>query len=403
MDGCGHVESAKISPDKCNVCVTMQKAVAKDSPLKALKALLSNHNFLVFIFFHGSECGGCNQYFDTIIPFVKEIRGMGGDVFAVTTLERKDVLITKREWHDHIGVLSDPKIVLAKKFNITVPKTKVTGLTTKKSFFQKLKLATSKDNALSQSHSFSVEDGMVTHREQVSDSPDSQPSILVIKSDEEVMYTWTGLNTPTPLTFTDPNRVMKARVTAQDLMNVARFYFQAHTIPQSIKAYVKNNSERVFELMLSQEDSRKILVEYLKKEFCTESLEFIEDVEDLQRKIEEASSKQRLLGIIMMIYHTYISDNAPKEVNLPSDIKRPLTQLFHRTEGTEVDESELTRFENGQHIFTPAYAHVKLTMRENSFMRLINSKEFMSACSKVIPRCFVSQVPFTQPIICKGI
>jgi cobalamin biosynthesis Mg chelatase CobN len=163
--------------------------------------------------------------------------------------------------------------------------------------------------------------------------------------------------------------------------------------------------------MLSHEESKKLLVEYLKKEFCSESLEFVEDVEELEDKLDDMTT-QRLLGIIMMIFHTYISDNAPKEVNLPSEIKRSLVQKFRRTKSMgdleipleqRIEDVELTKVENGQHIFSSAYIHVKLTMRENSFMRLINSKEFMSACSKSIPKCFVSQIPYAQPTVCKGV
>jgi hypothetical protein len=123
--------------------------------------------------------------------------------------------------------------------------------------------------------------------------------------------------------------------------------------------------------MLAHEESRKLLVEYLKKEFCSESLEFVEDVESLQSKLEEMSP-QRLLGLIMMIFHTYISDNAPKEVNLPSEIKRTLVQKFRRTKSMgdleipvdqRIEDEELASLENGQHIFSSAYVHVKLTMR----------------------------------------
>jgi peroxiredoxin len=224
MTECGHVD-AKSSQDECLICKTTQKTLSKDAPPKILKKLLSTHTFVVLVFSHGPECNGCNAYLDSLYAHVKDIRAMGGDVFSVTTLDRKDALSTKRQWQDSIGVISDSKIVLAKKFSITVPKTKLhAGLQAKKSFFQKLKLAASKDHHLPHSSSFSMDEGMVTHREQVSDSPDSQPSILIVKNDEEVMYTWTGGNPiVTPLTMINPDEIVKTRVTPPDLVNVVRF------------------------------------------------------------------------------------------------------------------------------------------------------------------------------------
>jgi peroxiredoxin len=220
---CGHTDDKE--GDDCSLCKTITKTLSKDSPPKILKKILSVRTFAVFIFYHGSECNGCNAYFDALATHVKDFRTMGGDVFAVTTLERKEALHTERLWHSSIGVISDPKIVLAKKFAITVPKTKVHhGLQAKKSFFQKLKLATSKDSQPPYSSSFSGDEGMVTHREQVSDSPDSQPTFLIVKNDEEVIYSWTGAQSPNaPLSVTDPNQIMKTRVTPQDLSSIVRF------------------------------------------------------------------------------------------------------------------------------------------------------------------------------------
>ncbi|KAL0480469.1 hypothetical protein AKO1_011021 [Acrasis kona] len=410
---CGHIGST--TTDECSLCKKINKTLNKDAAPKILKKILEQHVYVVLIFTHGPDCQGCNAFLDNVSSHSREYRQMRGDVFAVSTVDRKDVLMNKRNWHDYIGAIQDNKGFLSKKFNINAPKTKVhSSLTAKKSFFQKLKIV---KHSSTSSASFTIgEDiGAVTPRDSLSvDHDNTQPSILVIKNDEEVMFSWSGTSATatSPIDARDPYDSTRVRVTSADLVNIIRFYFQSTTIPLSIKTYIKNNSESVFEQMLGMEESRKILVDYLKKEFCAESLEFCEEVEQMEGNVEDMP-KQRLLGIIIMIYHTYISDNAPKEVNLPGEIKKTIVERFRRVssldnlssseETSDVPQDEIANIAKGDHIFSPAYVHVKWSMRENSFMRLINSKEFMTACSKVIPKCFVSRVPYAQPIVCKGV
>ncbi|MEM7159867.1 MAG: YHS domain-containing (seleno)protein [Myxococcota bacterium] len=75
----------------------------------------------VLVFFRGDWCPWCQGYLkDLGGEFVQRVRARGGELFAVTAQSPEGARAAARDWALPFGVVSDPSLTLARRFDVAI-------------------------------------------------------------------------------------------------------------------------------------------------------------------------------------------------------------------------------------------------------------------------------------------
>jgi peroxiredoxin len=360
---CGHRLCEKCITKKpgcavqCSVCYISQGYLLLD-PKKWLAKELLQHRFIVLVFYRGAWRGFCEKALKEMNEIINDVRGLGGDIFGVSSQTKEWADHVKTQWNLSFQVLSDQKNILAKKYNIRMTK-KHGNL-----YNRIIKLAKS-----FQVNTEQLEDPYAyTHGL-------TEPGIVVLKRDGSVLYSWRG----EPL----PKNMLGAtdRVSAKTLLATLSFYFQCEDELDSISSYVKTNAVEMYNTIILDSRIRPHFLEHLRKEYNLDLLNFVESVDRLEDKIKwNLNNPVRTFDVIrarnelVAIYITYIIDGAPHQVPLPNDIRSELNSFFipERLE----DRGYVLRQRYIMPIFAAAYRHIKKILREECLPRFIITPVF---------------------------
>ncbi|KAL0489376.1 regulator of G-protein signaling [Acrasis kona] len=338
-EGCGHIILNGL--DSCEKCMKSREFIDNNTPLGWLSKVLPQNRFTILIFYRGKWCSGCQTYLQQTDPIVSEIRNSGGDIYAICAQSQKEVEITQKDWKLHYQLVADPKNVIAKKYNMGVMNQKGKKFS---KFFEVLSEYLNKTPEIPK-----MEDGI------------AMPALLVFKQDGSILYSWKSKPLENNL-FGGLNRINPA-----DVLKIVQFYFSNESVVDSVKQYVRKNSYDTFLQILNDKEGLKLFNNHLKKEFNSESLEFILDVDQLRSHQDGADD----------IFASYIPGGANKELNLPGTIRKLVTSEFNA--GSKIGA------------FNPAYEHVKFSLSEDSFNRFVNTEDFIRIAGRIIPQCFTSE------------
>jgi peroxiredoxin len=282
-------------------------------------------------------------YLKDVNHIVGNIRQMGGEIYAISSQKGADKLDNlKNDLNVHFDLLSDTKCILAKKFGVTtislfdsVAKVLRKGLN-----FSKVKYEEEHDNEL------------------------SLPAAIILNNTGRVIYKWTHSGSYRS------GFGLSMRVAPLDILKVASFYFSNPTIVDSISSYVKENQEQVFETVFTNEKLCQLLVNHLKREFNVEAYEFLKDVQGFDGLVKTDRNSNKLKYECNRIYETFVSEKAPKEVNITASIRSDVRSKLNKYDET----------------YGVAFKHVKNDMKQDTFGRFVCTKEFFDVAAEVIPQ-----------------
>jgi peroxiredoxin len=317
-----------------------------------LDTIVPLSRFTCLFFYRGTWCGNCPLYLSSVNDCMREIRQLGGEVYAVCSQEWQYIDQMKSATQVDYDLLSDNKCLLAKKYSLKI---------TQKSGFAFKVMQKIIRGALKSTDSY----------DRFHDDGISQPAVLVLDNKGNVIYRWV-----TPALF-KTGFGMFDRVEPVDVLQVVRFYFSQPNLAQSIISYCTQNTAQVFEIVLSDETLKKLFIEHLTSEFNNESMEFVEQVEQFEQLLEKHKKEKQLKKTESTIFNTFIPARAPKELNIPGNMRRAIvSELEHKT-------ILPSSFED--HVYSSARTYVKSMLMTDSFMRFIKKEKFANAAVKVIP------------------
>jgi peroxiredoxin len=336
---CGH-KGRGVSCHKCQQCKYLCMDYAKQ-PERWLESITSKSRFTVLLFYRGSWCGNCSIYMKEANQIIRQIRELGGEAYAISSQNEKFVTEMKVDCDIDFEFFSDTECILAKKYDMKIVKkgSKVFNV------FSRLAKRAHIEHMVLPFH----DDGI------------SQPGVVVIDDEGRVIY-----KCITPVTERSAYGMFD-RADPKDVLEILKFYYSKPEIASSVQQYVIDNKSRAFEMVLADENLRMMFMKHLKKEFASESLEFLIDVEKFR---SDTSLEAYIIG-------TYIGDG-DKGLNIPSTLRKEVEEFM-------AAEERVDSFED--HILFAVYHFVLDMLQRDNFMRFIQRQEYIEYMLATAPKC----------------
>jgi hypothetical protein len=142
--------------------------------------------------------------------------------------------------------------------------------------------------------------------------------------------------------------------------------FECESEKESVKKFVTENAVQMLDALLASHRKRLQFAKFLEKEVCSELLEFIERVDEVDSILYYGRTDLDINVVMKDIFNTFIKESSDMEVNIPIGIKRELTKLFAQ-ENASFKENP----------FKTAYTQVKRELRQGAFMRYVETEDFI--------------------------
>lgn len=316
---------------------------------------LSKTRFTILVFYRGKWCPQCMNYLKSVNEILDKINTLNGKVYAVCAQDIEKV----KETHEYLGLnytlLSDEKNILAKHCKVEITEKKSSLF---QSFLHVLKK--SYPDAVPYMESLKYDNGM------------SEPAVIVLDSKHKVMFNWKKY--PSFANFYGAY----GRLPISEVLSVIEYQLSPTFLEMKSKIKVKKGQiSDLFNEILKELKLQKMFADHLKREYCSEMLEFILDIENWRNSPSIEKSDKATY-----IYNTYLADFSPKEVNIPSNIKHVIIDLFTSNSSLNNDlNKEITD------IFHDAFIHVKHTLFSDPFKRFQDTPSFFNLI-KELPQYF---------------
>jgi peroxiredoxin len=352
-ENCGHLEQCD---DKCDRCMQSKLLIMDYSRNieRWLDIILPRSRFTMLIFYRGTWCGNCAVYLQEVNQIIRDLRALGGEAYGICSQEARYTERMKSDTNLDFELLSDPELILAKKFDIKISKKHGRAFNVMSRIIQ---------SALGNTDTY----------EPYHNNGISQPAIVLLDSQGSIMYRWVS-----PVQI-KTGFGMFNRANPYDVVKLVRFYYGQKTLFDSVLQYTQENSHKIFDMVLADANLRSMFMKYLQKEYSSESLEFLEYTELFAGKIYKRNKK--VTELEQCIYDVYIIEKSDKALNIPNSLRKQVTAFL-----TRKDAQMVTKFE--EHIYHNVYLFVRNMLRTDSFTRFIRQEEFFNAMLQAIPQTY---------------
>lgn len=132
---------------------------------------------------------------------------------------------------------------------------------------------------------------------------------------------------------------------------------------------------------------KKAMMDFAKKEFSTENLEFHEAVGELNKMVESGASVAELRDKAENIRKTFIADDAPKQINVRHDVRKGVDEALHNLGQSQPTEQDFhtwgpqTRQQYGEAFKGTDHAVMELT-KMDTFARFKLDSTYKEAVKK---------------------
>jgi len=350
---CGHPEYSSTVDGECTRCKQKDeklKLARKKMMAKWVQTITPLSKFTVLFFYRGTWCGNCPLYLRQVNDCMKDIRSMGGEVYAICSQEQQFVDQMKETAELDFDLISDTKCELGKKYNLKISKK---GGYAFKVMQRIIRSALKTSDFYDSSH----DDGI------------TQPAVVVLDNQSNIIYKWV---TPASL---KSGYGMFDRIEPVEVMDVLKFHFSHTDLVTSVTTYCSENSAQVFSMTMGDPTLRALFAQHLRNEFSSESIEFLDEVEDFIKSLNKNKNLvKKMKDREYSIYSTYIPEQAPKELNLPHELR------------TTVSKELSTELSPEDHVFNDVSEFVRRLLQCDSFSRFVKKRMFVDAAVTLIPQ-----------------
>jgi len=368
---CGHrvcITCAGSSSPGSTLCILCNKSQLnlKLDPEKWIAEELKLHRFLVLVFYRGAWCSYCEDSLKGMNHILEDVRGLGGDVFAISAQQKSWADHVKAHWNLRYEVKSDIKNTLGKRFNMRTTE-KHAKLYSR--MIQLAKFFNLNTQQLEDSDAYKY--GIV------------QAGFIVIKQDGTVIYNWRGEPTERNLFgATD-------RISAKAILDILTYYFNCESEVESIMLYAKNNLNQFYRKVVQDPKLRELFLNFLQTEYKADYLHFIDSVNRVEEKIQRKITKpllhfdsERVRYDLIDIYNTFIVDKAPQQISFPESVYEWLEQIFIPCEYE--DRGYIMNCKFNVPAFACAYRDAVKVLRNECFIRFIMTKDIVTIAPDII-------------------
>lgn len=148
---------------------------------------------------------------------------------------------------------------------------------------------------------------------------------------------------------------------------------------RNFKAKDLNNYVLSFEGVWKHKELCELFYKFLKKEFATESYDFIQDVE----KLPEIEDQELLVAETHRIITTFLMEDSKREVNLPSNLRKKVLDLYSSSKQEE-NKKEWIIEQKPESFFKECKLSLLSTLKHDSFKRFIRTSEFTQVIQKYL-------------------
>lgn len=134
-----------------------------------------------------------------------------------------------------------------------------------------------------------------------------------------------------------------------------------------------------FEGIIESKEYRELFYTFLKKEYATESFDFIQEVD----KISSLKDETLIILAVQNIINTYLNEDGKKEVNLPSAQRKKVLDLY-KNSGQEKSTQKWILEVEPKDFFIECKNSLLSTLKHDSFKRFIRTPEFLQGIQKQI-------------------